>query len=83
MPKSVLRLPSYQEHLIKRELCDQIRRGLKRKWLTAEQWAAELHESRATLSYIINKRVNKISFNQLMRILIRLHPNMRLLIAMD
>jgi len=71
------------EDELKRELCKQIRRALFSEFRTLEQFAFRLGTSRAVLSYVVNDRTRKISFNQLMRFLIVLYPRVRILIAKD
>ncbi len=66
---------------IKTKLCLRIKRSCQRPYWNSRTTAAELGTSRAVVCNVWRCNVDKLSYNQLFRFLIRLEPRLDVLVA--
>lgn len=70
-----------RERELKLKLCFRLQRSLKSKAWNAVHAAGLLGTSRSVISLVLNSRVERLTFNQLMRFLIKIEPRVDILIA--
>lgn len=85
MSRAPVRFGNKEESLdpVKIELCLAIDRAIARKGWTYTAAAIQMGTSRANISRVVNKKIDKLTLNQLFGYLSRVCPEFRFMLCID